>query len=556
MSDARKNSLKYSSALILCVLFFHLTVRSQDSLLKKTDTSKVKADTSVHKTDTLNVNISKDSLDSPISYSASDSIVFVIPDKKILLYSKGDIKQKDAELTADSLTVDQGTNLVTAVSQRDSAGRIISRPKMVQAGTTTESDVIKYNTKTQKGLTQHSITQQGEIYIQGEKIKKVNQSDFYAYRGQFTTCNLDTPHFAFVTKKMKLVNKKLAVSGPIHPEFEGVPIPIYIPFGIFPISQGRHSGFLPPTLATGEQYGLGIQGIGYYKVLNDNFDVTARADVYSYGGWATYFEPSYRVRYKYNGGLRFTMQRTRILSADAHEDYTDTKTFNISWRHTVDSKARPGTNFSANVNAGSTKFNRYVLNNPLANYNNQLNSSVAYSKTWSGYNLTVSANHSQNNNTGLVSVNLPTVGFTANTIYPLQKKDYAGTPKWYEKLGIGLNSNFSNQINFYDSLFSFKRLLDTLQWGAQHTIPIQLSLPALGPLQIAPGISYGERWFSRSIHREWNDSKNKVDSTFSKGFFQSRDVSFSLSLSTALFGKYDKFGKNSKLVAIRHVVRP
>ena len=71
------------------------------------------------------------------------------------------------------------------------------------------------------------------------------------YRGTFTTCDLDTPHFAFRAKKMKLVNQKLAVTGPIHPEFEGVPIPIYLPFGFFPLSTGppfgsycRHS--LPP----------------------------------------------------------------------------------------------------------------------------------------------------------------------------------------------------------------------------------------------------------------------------------------------------------------------
>ena len=50
----------------------------------------------------------------------------------------------------------------------------------------------------------------------------------------FTTCNLDTPHFAFRTNKMKIINKKFAITGPIHPEFEGVPLPIYIPFGFFP----------------------------------------------------------------------------------------------------------------------------------------------------------------------------------------------------------------------------------------------------------------------------------------------------------------------------------
>jgi hypothetical protein len=83
-----------------------------------------------------------------------------------------------------------------------------------------------------------------------------------------------------------------------------------------------------------------------------------------------------------------------------------------------------------------------------------------------------------------------------------------------------------------------------------------LSLPALGPLQISPGVSYSERWFSRTIDRSWNPTTEKVDSVFGKGFFQSRDVSFNLSLSTAVFGKFDKFGKKSNILAVRHVIRP
>lgn len=297
--------------------------------------------------------------------------------------------------------------------------------------------------------------------------------------------------------------------------------------------------------------------MGYYKVFNDNIDLLIRGDVYTYGGWAVYFQPEYRKRYRFNGRMLFTLQRTRILSDDPKAEFIDTKTFNINWSHSVDPKARPGTSFSANVNAGSTKFNRFVLNNPMRNYNNQLNSSITYSKTWdTRYNMTVSANHSQNNNTGIVNLSLPNVSFTANTIYPLQKKDYAGTPKWYEKLGIGLNSNFSNEINFYDSLFNFETILDTLQWGAQHNIPILLSLPSMGPLQVSPGISYSERWFSRQFIRQWNSTDSSVDSTFRKGFFTQRDISFSISMSTALFGMFDKFGKNSKIQAIRHVVRP
>src|SRR5678810_1336914 len=120
----------------------------------------------------------------------------------------------------------------------------------------------------------------------------------------------------------------------------------------------------------------------------------------------------------------------------------------LTWNHSVDSRARPGTNFSASVSAGSTKYNQYVSNNPQLNFQNQLTSSITYSKNWIGtpFNLTVSANHSQNNNLHYISVNLPDVGFTMNTIYPLQKKEVIGTPKWYEKLGIGYNGSFNNSF--------------------------------------------------------------------------------------------------------------
>lgn len=598
MSDGRKNNSKSCSAWFLCVFIPLITVAffANDASAKKfykpltdyrdtvvpisaasdtippssdslrialpgdsslvSDTSKPQTDSLVKTIDTMNVQLSKDSLDQPINYSASDSIVFVIPEKKIILFSQASVKKGDADLSADSIEIDQETQMVIATSRRDSTGKVLGKPKMIQGESTMESDVIRYNTRTQRGITQNTITQQGEIFIQGEKVKRMSQRDYFAYRSQFTTCNLDTPHFAFRANKMKLINQKLAVSGPIHPEFEGVPIPLYLPFGIFPISQGRHSGFLPPQFTASEQFGLGLQNMGYYRVINDYVDVTVRGDIYTYGGWALYLSPQYRRRYKYNGALNFTLQKTRILQDDAKNDFSDTRTFNLNWSHTVDSRARPGTNFSANVNAGSTKFNRLVLNNPIRNYNNQMSSSITYSKTWSNYNLTASANHNQNNNTGIINMTFPNVTFTANTIYPFQRKDFAGSPKWYEKLGIGLNSTVSNELSFYDSLFTFSNLLDTMQWGAQHNIPIQLSLPSLGPIQVAPGISYSERWYSKKTTQTWNDAKNGIDSVVQKGFYTQRDISFSLSLSTAIFGMFDKFGKNSSLRAIRHVIRP
>lgn len=583
MINGRKNSLKQLYGWILFISVFLLTSNASanytsdnffyNSLTDQQDTTRpVKADTlpkskdsaalrgkdtSIVKTDTFSVKLSKDSLDAPVKYSASDSLVMDVKTKKIILYSKATVKQKDMELTADSIELDQEKRLVTAVFRRDTSGAMIGRPRMVQADSKLDADIIRYNFESQKGITQSTMTQQGEMYVQGEKIKKVSPSEYFAWRGQLTTCNLDTPHFAFRAQKMKMVSQKLAVTGPIHPEFEGVPVPIYLPFGLFPLSQGRKSGLLPPQFTASEQFGLGLEGLGYYKVINEYFDITTRTNLYSYGGWSLFVTPTYRKRYKYNGTLNFSMQNSRILSSSAKQEFTTTKTFNITWSHSVDNRARPGTSFSANVNAGSTKYNQFLPNNPGANFSNQLNSSIAYSKTWDNrFNLTASANHNQNNNTTLINMNLPTVAFTVNTFYPLQPKEMVGTPKWYQKLGLGLTSNIANQISVYEKDFSVSKILDTMQWGAQHSIPIQLSLPAIGPLQISPGISYSQRWYSRRMYRWYNDALRKVDTTIQKGFYTAHDVSFSIGMNTAIFGMFDRFGKKSALRAIRHVIRP
>ena len=590
MINGRKNSLKQLSLPILLASLLLLTMNMlgnysittgfgntltalQDTTRPKTDTIPNKRDTipavrdsaslklkdsATIKSDTFDVKMSKDSIDAPVHYSASDSIVMDVPSKKIILYSKGNVKYKDMDLTADSIEMDQQKNEVIAVFRLDSAGNMIGRPKMIQADTKMEADVMRFNTKTQKGITQSTITAQGEMFVQGEKIKKISPTEYFAARGIITTCNLDTPHFAFRTPRMKMVSQKLAVTGPIHPEFEGVPVPVYLPFGFFPLSQGRHSGLLPPQFTASDQFGLGLEGLGYYKVLNDYFDVILRTNIYSYGGWAAFVTPSYRKRYRYNGSMNLSYQSTRILSDDAKQEFTTAQTFNIAWSHTVDSRARPGQTFSANVNAGSSKYNQYVTNNPMRNVQNNLNSSITYSKTWgTRYNLTASANHNQNNNDpALINLNLPNVAFTVNTFYPFARKELIGESKWYEKLGVGLNTNVANQVSIYEKDFSLSKLIDTMQWGAQHNIPIQLSLPSLGPLQVSPGISYQEKWYSRKFTRYWDAAGKDVDTITQKGFFTSRDISFSLGLSTAIFGKFENFGPKSPITAILHVIRP
>ncbi|HLZ88799.1 MAG TPA: hypothetical protein VKQ52_16205, partial [Puia sp.] len=153
--------------------------------------------------DTPEYKVSKDTLEANIEYKASDSIVMIIPTRNITLYSKAETKYKDADLTADHIVYDQDRNVVVARPGLDTAGKPLGLPKMVQTDNTMVSDSIVYNIKSQKGLTHNTITNSGEMFVHAEKMKKITPEEYFGWRGVFTTCDLDTPHFAFRTNKMK-----------------------------------------------------------------------------------------------------------------------------------------------------------------------------------------------------------------------------------------------------------------------------------------------------------------------------------------------------------------
>jgi LPS-assembly protein len=508
--------------------------------------------------DTFHLKLSKDTLDAPVEYEASDSGVLLVKEKKFLLYGKTKTTYKDIVLTAPKVVLDQQTNILTAYAARDSMGNVIARAEFHQGQDGFQSDTIRYNFKTKRGLTMGTYTKQSEMFVNAPYIKKINDSISYAKHVTMTTCDLDEPHFGFVANKAEFVTGKVAVTGPVHPEFEGVPLPIYLPFGIFPLKSGRHSGLLQPTFTVTEQFGLGLEGLGYYHVLNEYFDAKILANIYSYGGWTATFIPTYRKRYRYQGGLNFTIQHTKI-AFKGDPDYSLSKMFSVSWNHSVDPKAARGSNFSANVNVSSSKFNQFVVNNPYRNISNQQSSSIAYSKTWKNkpFNLTLAANHNQNNNLHLINLVLPDAGFTVNTLYPFQRNasKATGAKRWYESLGIGYSTVARNQVSFYDTTKGiFSRVLDTMQWGAQHRFPISMSLPPLGPLIVSPFLSYEETWLTHRLQQKWNPSAKKLDTiSNNKGLFIDRQMSYGIGFNTSVYGMFPfKKGK----VIVRHVMRP
>ena len=176
-------------------------------------------------------------------------------------------------------------------------------------------------------------------------------------------------------------------------------------------------------------WGLVLEGLGYYKTFGEYWDASIRTNIYSYGSYNIFLSPSYRKRYRYSGAFNLSYMNNKFGFKGDPDYLPPSRNFAVQWNHSVDGKARPGQTFSASVNIATSLFNKFFPNNAQQNFNNQLNSSIAYQRTWQGkpFNLTASANHSQNTLSRLFNVNLPDVGFTVNTLYPFQKKEFVGT---------------------------------------------------------------------------------------------------------------------------------
>ncbi|MBZ4190277.1 LPS-assembly protein LptD [Niabella sp. 3A5MI-3] len=547
------------------------TLPGNDSL-KIADSTKLTTDTGRVKTDTFRLKISKDTLSGPVNYFGQDSIVGFLDSKKINLYGKAKAEYEDMTLTAPEIGIDQTNHIVTAKAGKDSTGEISDYAEMKQGQEEYKSEGMEYNIKTQQGITKGTITQQGEMFIHSDIAKKIDARTMYGQGTFFTTCNLDHPHFGFRARRSKIVNKKLAVTGAVRPEFDSVPVPVYLPFGIYPLYQGRHSGLMTPSFERNDQWGLGLSRLGYYQVINDNWDVQVYGNIYSYGSWMVDVLPTYRKIYKYQGSVKFGLQRYR-RNFRGDPDFSLTKTYSFAWTHSSDTRSRPGVSFSANVNMSSTRYNENIPNSNLMNLmNNTAGSSITYSKTWQDkpFNFTASFNHNQNNAARLVTFNFPNMAFTVNTIYPFQKKNSVGTKKWYEQLGIGYQGGFQTAMSFYeladstkDSLRTrglyrgtFQRMWDTLQWNGNQSIPITLSLPPIlgGAVMISPSISYSQTLVNKKTDYSFIPELDTVIGVATNKIALRQQMSMGISINTALYGTYQF--RNKRIQGIRHVIRP
>ena len=531
-----------------------------DSLIALRD-SIAKVD-SIARLDSINM-LGKSSLDAPAFTAAKDSIIEDFSNGKRIVYYYGDVSVTygNMKLTADYMEYDLKTQTLYARGTKDTSGVVNGQPVMEQGGKSYSMEEVRYNFETQKASIKNMVTQEQDGILHGKNIKMMPDRSINITNGKYTVCDCEHPHYYLHLTAAKVVTKpnQKTVFGPAYPVIADVPLPIGLPFGFIPKKPDRATGILFPTFGEEVSRGFYMRDLGLYFVLGDYFDIALTGDIYTLGSWAVNVNSRYKVNYKFTGnfGLSYSNNQTGERGST---DFFQSRDFKVSWSHSQDSKARPGTSFSASVNFSSPSNNRYNSTNIEETLQNQISSSISYRKDWNGkFNLSLGMNHSQNSKDSSYVFNFPNLAFSVTRFYPFKQKHRVGKEKFYEKFSLGYNTSLSNKINFKASEFMQPGFFDKFQTTMVHNFQIGLpNFTLLKYINITPSVSYGMNWLFRANEKVYNSETEKVETIQGSNFGHfgaTHNYSGSISMSTRLYGMFN-FGKHHKLQTIRHVFTP
>jgi lipopolysaccharide transport LptD-like protein len=489
-----------------------------------------------------------------VTYSATDSMLIDRVNQKAYLYNNAVVVYEGLNLKAGYIEIDFGKSMVYASTIKDSTGKETQKPVFEQGEDKFTAEKITYNFKTKKGKIQDVITQQGEGFIHGRDIKKDSNNVYYVAHGAYTTCDLDHPHFEIRAEKIKVIPNDKIVTGPAVLYIADIPTPLAVPFGYFPNKKGRASGLILPAYGESANQGFFLKDGGFYFGMNEYVDLALRGDVYSNGSYGAKVNSTYKKRYRYNGGVG--LNYSRFIEGDKElPNAVIRNDFFIRWSHLQDPKSRPNSRFSANVNAGSSSYNKYNGNVTGDYLANTFQSNIAYSKMFAGtpFNFSANARHSQNTITRKVDLSLPELALNMNRIYPFKGKNSVGN-KWYDKIGLSATANARNDINAYDTTLFTNQTLYKMRNGVRFTMPISTSFNILKYFTFTPVINTASNIYFETIQKRYDPNVNTIFTDTITGAKVANDFSLSAGLSTRLYGDY--FFRTKRLKQIHHVATP
>jgi lipopolysaccharide assembly outer membrane protein LptD (OstA) len=487
-------------------------------------------------------------MEDTISYSA-ETIDYEIRNDLISLEEQSSLKYGQISLSAGKILYHTEEQILVAEARRvrqDGQETSVDPPVLRDGKEEIRGERMSYDLRSRRGKVRAGVTSIQKGTYRGSLLRKISDEVLLADEGTYTTCDREEkPHFHFYTRKMKIIAKDKVIAKPVVMYIGPLPIAA-IPFYIFPIKPGRHSGFLTFDIGNLEEERF-IRNLGYYWAPSDYWDLKAAFDYYEGSGWLIKSQARYAQRYVLSGSLAGSYNRQSSWNRSTlTKRKSDRWDLTFSHRHTIS----PSLTLSASGTFLSDKDYWRDLNlDPVERRNRSLHSQASLSQRWSTASATLALDHRWNLDTDDRVLNVPVVNFTRPSLPLIPSTEKEGGEikrRWYNSIYYSFSSSFIN----YQSRRKSEAGSDRKKFMVSDN-NLSLSAPQklFGQLVLNPGLRYQETWYY--VFRT-----NLSESFPIPGNSSARRGTYSANVSanTVAYGTFHP--RLGKLVGIRHVMTP
>lgn len=276
-----------------------------------------------------------------------------VQEEVVRLEREAQASYEQATIDADTITYRTGLQFVRACGSIAMTGQ----------GQDAVSDrCLNYDVSGTKGTimdARTSFSERGtEWFIRGNTTMRGSGTAFVE-TGNFTSCDLEHPHYYFRAGQIKVVSNDIIVAWPVTFYVQDVPV-AWLPFFAQDIREERRSGFLPPrfgfndVVASSSNSRRSVTDFGYYFAFNDFMDAQATADWFS--GRFTRLNGAFRYR---------SIKKFFRGNLMASYSFGNEKTLQFQMRHNHELTPVTDIRVNANFISNTTVFERQTFDPTL-----------------------------------------------------------------------------------------------------------------------------------------------------------------------------------------------
>ena len=125
----------------------------------------------------------KSGIDSPVEYSANDSLTYDATRSQARLYGESKVKYQNMDLASEKIFMSLDSNIVHAEGRLDSTTQqTIGSPVFKMGSDEYQTGPMSFNFKSKKGLINDVYTQQDDGYLTSELSKRGSEGEMYLRR--------------------------------------------------------------------------------------------------------------------------------------------------------------------------------------------------------------------------------------------------------------------------------------------------------------------------------------------------------------------------------------